>query len=294
MADDGAALLAVADQLYAETPATFTAARDALAKEQDDKAFGKQVKALKKPSVAAWAINLLVRREAEQIDQVLGVAEALREAAAAMDGEELRALTRQRRQLTTALATSARGLAREQGVKLSPSVVDQVEAMLNSAMLDPVAAQVIRSGLVLTAFTSTGVGELDAGGLVAAPEALGFAATPVERERPKLSVVPEDDSVRRARAEDAVAEAEEAVSRARVDVEEIEGSVAELDARRLQLAEEIDEAKRRLAALETDLDGVEDDIEDGEAARDEAREELAGREAALEQARKALAEFDQV
>jgi hypothetical protein len=47
------------------------------------------VKALRKPSVAAWVVNLLVRREAEQVEQVLGVGEALREAQAGMSGEEL-------------------------------------------------------------------------------------------------------------------------------------------------------------------------------------------------------------
>ena len=52
----------------------------------------------KKPSTAAWAVNQLVRHETEQVDQVLAVGEALREAQRTLDGEELRALTRQRRQ----------------------------------------------------------------------------------------------------------------------------------------------------------------------------------------------------
>ena len=113
-----------------------------------DKALAAQIKKLKKPSVAAWAVNLLVRRESEQIDSVLALAESLRAAAEALDGDELRALTRQRRQLTTALATSARSHAREAGVRLTGPVVDQVEGMLTAAMLDPVAAQVVRTGRV--------------------------------------------------------------------------------------------------------------------------------------------------
>ena len=287
-----AELLTIADRLYAELPATFTAARAAAAKEQSDKALGKQVKALKKPSVAAWAINLLVRRETEQIDQVLGVAVALREAADAMDGDELRALTRQRRQLTTALATTARALARDEGIKLSGPVVDQVEAMLNAAMLDPDAAEVVRSGMVIGAFSSTGVGALDAAAYVALPEALGFEATAATHEAPKLTVVPEDDAVRRARAEDALADAEAERDRVRTDVDEITASLAELGARRLQLAEEIDELKRKLASLEEDLDAVEDDIEDGEAAQAEATETLTGAEAAVTAAADVLAAFD--
>ena len=58
--------------------------------------------------MAAWVVNLLVRREAEQVEQVLGVGAALREAQANMAGDELRALTRQRRQLTAAVTTRAR------------------------------------------------------------------------------------------------------------------------------------------------------------------------------------------
>ena len=153
-----------------------------------DKELAARVKKLKKPSVAAWAVNLLVRRESEQIDSVLGLAEQLRAAAEALDGDELRALTRQRRQLTTALASSARSLAREAGVRLTGPVVDQVEGMLTAAMLDPVAAQVVRTGRVVTAFTSTGVSELDVDGVVAVPEALDVQATPLEgRERRRRS-----------------------------------------------------------------------------------------------------------
>ena len=81
-----APLLTIADELYALTLPEFTPARDARAKElkATDKELARSVKALKKPSVAAWVVNLLVRRETEQVDQVLTVGEALREAQAWM------------------------------------------------------------------------------------------------------------------------------------------------------------------------------------------------------------------
>src|SRR3982750_4498924 len=120
-------LLTVADRLYAEPLADFTAARDAEAKAvaKEDKDLAARVKALKKPSVAAWAINLLVRREGDQIEQVLDLGESLRAAAESMSGDDLRALTRQRLQLTNALATTSRDLARETDVRLTPTAVDQ-------------------------------------------------------------------------------------------------------------------------------------------------------------------------
>ena len=67
---------AAADELYGLEPARFVAARDARA--QSLKAAGntgaaKAVKALKKPSAAAWALNLLVREDRVQVDALLAL-----------------------------------------------------------------------------------------------------------------------------------------------------------------------------------------------------------------------------
>jgi hypothetical protein len=293
-------LLEIADRLYAEPMSGFTAARDAAAKalgsgEGADKELAGRVKALKKPSVAAWAVNLLVRREASQIDQVLTVAESLRAAAESLDGEELRALTRQRRQLTNALAGSARDLAREHDVRLTTAVLDQVEGVLNAAMLDPVAAAVVRTGLVLTAFTSTGISEVDVDAVCAVPDALDsevrHRASSVERQPPALHLVPEDDRVRREAAVDRLEEATRGVAEAREELGHVEGTVKTLRARRLQLQGEIDELRRRLATLEDDVDGVDEDLEEAEGAREEASADLEEAEAERAAAQAALDEL---
>jgi septal ring factor EnvC (AmiA/AmiB activator) len=291
------ALLEIADRLYAESLADFTAARDAEAKalttgDGADKDLAARVKVLKKPSVAAWAINLLVRREGEQIDQVLALGESLRAAAESMSGEELRALTRQRRQLTNALASTARDLARESDVRLTGAVVDQVEGMLTAAMLDPVAARVVRSGLVLTAFPSTGVSELDVDAICAVLDALdpelAHRATSTERPAPSLHLVPEDDRVRREAAQDAVDEASRAVDEARAELTAVEENIKTLHARRLQLQGEIDELRRRLAGLEDDVDAVDEDLEEAEGAREDVAAALEETEEELAAARKDL------
>ena len=60
-------LLEIADGLYGLPQDEFTPARDARAKElKADKDLAAAVKKLKKPSVAAWAVNLFVRREARR------------------------------------------------------------------------------------------------------------------------------------------------------------------------------------------------------------------------------------
>ncbi|MET0998076.1 MAG: hypothetical protein ABWX73_05110, partial [Marmoricola sp.] len=176
------------------------------------------------------------------------------------------------------------------------SVVDQVEGMLNAAMLDPVAAQVVRAGRIVTAFTSTGVSELDVASVMAVPGSLDVRASPVaastdsddEGAPVELRVVP-DNGAKLAAAQDALDEATGQVEDAQHELEEVESSVESLNARRLQLQGEADELRRRLAAIEEDVDQVDDDLEEAEEARDDAQAVLQEAQRAREDAAKALA-----
>jgi len=273
-------LLQVADELYGLGLAEFTPARDARAKALKGTDLGKQVKALRKPSTAAWVVNLLVRHETEQVDQVLAVGAALREAQAAMSGDELRALTRQRRQLTAAVTTQARGVAKERGLKVTAAVADQIEATLTAAMVDEGCAAAVRSGLLVAALTATGVDDVDLASAVAAPEALGFQATARDAEpaaRPDLHVVPDPDADAKAlaAARELLEAAQEEVESAQGGLDETAASVAELEARALQLQGEMDELRRRLAELESTAEEVDDELADAEDARAEAESALA-------------------
>jgi peptidoglycan hydrolase CwlO-like protein len=282
-------LLQIADELYGLDLADFTPARDARAKALKGTDLGRQVKALRKPATAAWVVNLLVRHETEQVDQVLTVGAALREAQAAMSGEELRALTKQRRQLTAAVTTQARSVAKEHGLKVTSAVSDQVEATLTAAMVDERCAAAVRSGLLVTALAATGVEEVDLAGAVAAPEALGFEATARTAEqpaRPDLRVVPDPDADAKAReaAEEVVESAQAEVDAAQGELDEVAASVAELEARTMQLQSEMEELRRKLAELETAAEEVDDELADAEDARSEAEtvleEAVRGRDAA--------------
>lgn len=289
------ALVEIAERLYALPADVFTAERDAAAKSCADKALGKQIKALKRPTMAAWAVNLLVRREGEQIDQVLELGAGLRAAAESLDGDELRTLTRQRRQLTAALTSTARSLAREHDVRLTEAVADQVESTLNAALLDPVAAEVLRTGLVVTAFSATGVSEVDVATVCAVPGALGHRAAAVEAPAPPgpptLHVV-NDDAVRFEKARDRVHEATLQRAAAEEDAENLGARVERFRARRLQLGGEIDELRRRLAGLEDEVDNLDEDLEETQEALEEATASLAEAVTELDAAERALAEFD--
>jgi uncharacterized protein YhaN len=273
-------LLGIADELYALPLGDFTPARDARAKALKGTDLAAPVKALRKPSLAAWVVNLLVRRDADQVTQVLDLGAALREAAAGMQGEELRALTRQRRQLTAAVTTGARSLAAGEGVKVTPAVADQVESTLTAAMLDARCAEAVRSGLLVTALAATGVDQVDLGAAVATPDALGFTATATERPPPDLHVVPDPDADEKAvaAARAAVEEAAAGLESARRAATDAATAVADLEARGLQLQAEAEELRRRLADLEAAYDEVEEELSDAEDARAEADRDLAAAE----------------
>ncbi len=290
MPDD---LLAIADELYAMPLADFTPARDAKAKELKGTALASKVKALKKPSLAAWVVDRLARREADQVEQVLTVGAALREAQASMSGDNLRELTKQRRQLTAAVTQQARALALEAGVKLTQSVADQVEATLTAAMVDEACAEAVRSGLLVAPLSSTGVDEVDVAAALAVPEALGFVASPRDAEvpgPPGLHVVPDPDADQKARAA-----ARETLGAAQVEVEQAQESydvsvaeIEQLEARSMQLQAEIDEIRRKLADLEAAYEEVDDELADAEDVRAEAEGTLRAASQARDKAQAAV------
>ena len=290
-----AELLEIADELYARPLEEFTPARDARAKELKGTDLAAPVKRLKKPSVAAWVVNLLVRRDSDQVSQVLDLGAALREAAAGMAGEELRSLTRQRRQLTAAVTAGARSLAASEGVRVTASVAEQVEATLTAAMLDERCAEAVRSGLLVTALAATGVDEVDLSAAVAAPGALGFSATAVTDAPPELRVVPDPDADEKAAAaaQERVETTQAALAAAREARDAAAREVSDLEARGLQLQAEIDELRRRISDLEATYEQVEEELADAEDVRSEAEEAWAAASADHDQATAALARLQE-
>jgi hypothetical protein len=291
-------VLAVADDLYALGLPEFTPARDAWVREhRADKEFASAIKRLRKPTLAAWVINLLVRRDPDQVEQVLAVGRALREAQDSLAADQLRDLTRQRRQLTVAVTTEARRLARHEGVRVTEAVADQVEGTLTAAMLDGEAARAVRSGLLVTPIVATGLGGLDLTEAVAAPAAMGFVATPRTvaepdpAQPPQLRVVPDPDADARARAaaDALIAEIDDELAIAAAGHRDATDEVEVLQARTLQLKAELDEVRGRAAEIESALEDTDDELTEAEALREAAAETVAGIEERLVQARRARA-----
>ncbi len=92
MSDDDARLDEVAADLLALPPARFTAARNERAAEIGG-GVGRRIAQLRKPTVAAWAVNLLVRDG--QLGEAVELSRALHAAQDGRDAAELARLGRQ-------------------------------------------------------------------------------------------------------------------------------------------------------------------------------------------------------
>lgn len=162
----------VADRLYGMEPEEFTAARDQAAKEADGD-DRKAIKALRKPAVAAYVVNMLARRRQEDVEALIALGEDLR---AAMAGNgDIRELSEQRRELVRGLVHNAAGAA---GRDLTAAVEEEVAATLEAATADPGLGQAVLSGRLVKPLRYAGFGSLpDLGDAVATPLPARSAAT---------------------------------------------------------------------------------------------------------------------
>ncbi|MFE7843783.1 transposase [Microbacterium sp. NPDC057407] len=245
---------AIAAELYALPPAEFTAARNARAG-MADRAIAAQVKALRKPTVAAWAVDLLAREG--QLGEALELSAALREAQDDLDAAELSRLGRQRRQLVAALANEAVALAKDAGVAVSAAARDDVEKTINAAVLDAAAAAAVMTGRLVT--------PLEAGTFE--PDDLADA---VGGSLPGVAAAPARDDLAERRARKA---AEKAAREAERAANEAERELAKVDAQRQKLQEKVDFVSERIDDLRRDLQRLEDERETATTALAEVEEE---------------------
>ncbi|MFS0705364.1 hypothetical protein AB6N23_12650, partial [Cellulomonas sp. 179-A 9B4 NHS] len=154
----------VVDDLYGGSLADFVARRDAAvraARAAKDRDLAREIAALRKPTLAAWAVNLLVRDDPDLAGQVRAVGEGLQEAERSLDGPALRELTTQRRRLVAGLVQRARRLAAAAGQKVSEAAAQEVDRTLTAALLDPRVAAAVTSGTLTQGQEYVGFGGAD-------------------------------------------------------------------------------------------------------------------------------------
>jgi hypothetical protein len=219
----------VADELYALSPDDFRAARDeraAQARASGDKTLAREIAGLRRPVVSAWLVNLLAREASGQLDELLALGESLRDAQQALDGDRLRELSAQRRELVAALVSDAKQLAARDSRTVSLQVEREVEGTLQAALADPGAAAEVRAGRLAGPLSYAGLGGGQAVPLrpVRAAREEGAPSPkpqnePAERKARGERAAPADLAARRAEREAAQAEAREAAAAERKERE---------------------------------------------------------------------------
>ncbi|MDQ0840958.1 hypothetical protein [Streptomyces sp. V1I6] len=276
------------DELYALRPHEFTAVRNqraAEARRAGDRELAERIRALRRPTVSAWAGNMLVRREPDKVGPLISLGEGLREAHRNLDGEQLRELGRQQHLLVGALAREARQLAAEEGQSVGEAAFHEIEATLHAVLADPEAARQWAAGHLDRPLNApVGFTGLEAGA--------GATVRPARREPepppkspPEPPPEPEEDAGARRRREKldhARQDAEEAERQAREREQAhkeasaaLERSQAALDGiseRVAALAQELEEARERQRQTERELrDAREEAARTSRAARDARR-----------------------
>jgi hypothetical protein len=232
------------DDLYALPLERFTPERDALAKElaaAGDRDGAARVKAVRKPLVAAWAVNVLAREDPGGIRELLELGDTLRSAhrraVSGGDVEPFREATDERRRLVRDLTRRAEAIVARVG-GATGSAADAIADTLEAATVDEQTGELVRAGRLTkpvrppATFAGAGLRVLEGG--------------PAPRPEPAPPPKPRPD---RAKLKREFSAAQTRERRAAAAVERERDAIADLDRRR-------SEAKDRLRAAEAELRGV--------------------------------------
>jgi hypothetical protein len=274
------------DDLYGLPLDRFVPERTALAKELRGAGRREEagaVTALRKPSVAAWAVNQLVRTQRREVTELFAAGDALRGAqdqvlAGSGDGGSLRAAVEQERAAVEMLTGAARGLLSSEGHELSPTIIDRVSETLHAAALDDDARAQVQDGRLERELRHVGLGmAAPAGTGVAAPAGAGLAAA---GNAPAPARVP-------ARRSPKQAPGQRAADRAAADRAERERAAARAAARAVER-----EARRRVERAERGTKLAQERRDRAAQALTEAEQELQETQRELDEARAQLREAE--
>jgi hypothetical protein len=141
--------------LYATMPGDFVAARNELAahmKDAGDAAGAKQVKALRRPTVAAWAVDALAREHAGDLEGLIRAGEDLaavqRQVAAGGGSDRLREATEERRRIIDRLVRAAADALGTADMPAPRATLDKVADTLNAIASDQGAAEQVLGGVL--------------------------------------------------------------------------------------------------------------------------------------------------
>jgi hypothetical protein len=248
-------------ELYGLAPEQFTAERNRLAKAAKDAGdirTSETIKALRKPTLAAWLANQLVRAEPAKVDDITQLGEQLRHAHVSGDRTQLRQLTHRRYNLVQQLVKTARTNAKQQGSPVSEQIAQRLTETLDAAVVDPGAAQLLRTGQLTSALRHVGFGVVDETG---APAQLApvkprvIRSTPPKpapkrpSKQPKPRTATRNNTLQRRRAE------------LEAQARDIDNEYAKAEAERAEAQSQLDAHLHLIADLETTIQRLTEALE---------------------------------
>jgi hypothetical protein len=147
-------------ELYVLPPADFVTARNELvrqARAAGSREVAERLQQLRRPTRSAWLVNLLAS-DSRAMQRLSALGRELRDAQTGLVRTELRNLAEQRRQLIADLLDRAKAHAAEAGLRLTPTVLSEVEATLQAALVDLAGALTVRNGRLVRPLSHSGFG----------------------------------------------------------------------------------------------------------------------------------------
>jgi hypothetical protein len=284
-----------ADELYGVLPAEFVATRKRLAQEakrDGDAALAKRIGALRRPTLSAWAVNLLRRSAASELDELLDVGAEMRSAWSS--GSGLRDLEQRRAGLVGSLVRTAGELAAEAGGPLREQAVREVEDTLQAATVDADIAGEVHEGRLSQPRSHTGF--VPAGFPMAPPDGRHRPKPkPNFQEPPAEETPPEKPPAKKTEDKETATEKTRAKGTEETERPTAKKNVTRTSAVRARRAETLrkraEEADRKLTEREERADAAQREVDEASAEVGRLRHELdravAARDAASRRAERA-------
>lgn len=245
---------AAADELYAADPAAFVARRDELARAArsgGDRASAAAIKALRRPTLGAWYVNVAARAGLVSLREWLRLGERLRAAQAAGDFTAVRAAGAERGGLEARVLRDLTAHLASRGTTASPAGLEEVRSTLHAALADPAASDAVRAGRLARPLEYAGFGEVDMAAALAAMGARpAVAAEPEARQAGEVAPAEEAERERAEQAGRAARERdrlERELASARVKLSDAEAGARASGARVEQARRALEQAERAAA-----------------------------------------------
>lgn len=247
------------EELYGAPFDEFIARRDARARElrkEKRREEADAVKQLRKPTLSAWGLDQLARRDSDALDELLAAGAALRQA---KGGDTLRDATREERGAVARAAERAAGLLRDAGHAVTDKTAGEIRDTLHAAALDEETRDLLARGRLLEPRQAIGLG--------------GFALGDTPPREPEPS--PAEKAERKPK------ETKKAKN-AKADEARAEKARREAEAEERRAAKQREKAARKaLREAESELSKRERELEEAERTVEQARGEVERRRADL-------------